>query len=106
MTFKRSFDLSRPIVIALLLTGDISFTILGDVLWSAYAITLVRHRVIELPSVIERLIVRLLYVPAYRFLKALGFLTGLLHSMLGNSWTRIGTLDIEQMSEVILEVVE
>jgi len=25
---------------------------------------------------------------------------------LGNSWTRIGTLDTEQMSEVILEVVE
>jgi len=50
--------------------------------------------------------VRFFYVPAYRFLKALGFLTGLLYSILGNSWTRIGTLDTEQMSEVILEVVE
>jgi hypothetical protein len=88
------------------LTGSISFTILGVVLLSAYAVTVVRHKVIEPPSLIDRLSMRLFYVPAYRFLKALGFLTGLLHSMLGRNWTRIGTLDTEQMSEVILEVVE
>jgi glycosyltransferase involved in cell wall biosynthesis len=106
MALKRTFDLSPPIAIALLLSDSISFTILGIILMSVYAVTVVRHKVIEPPSLIDRLSMRLFYVPAYRFLKALGFLTGLLHSMLGSSWTSIGTLDTEQMSEVILEVVE
>jgi glycosyltransferase involved in cell wall biosynthesis len=105
MALKRTFDLSPPIAIALLLTDSISFTILGVILLSAYAVTVVRHKVIEPPSLIDRLSMRLFYVPAYRFLKALGFLNGLLHSMLGSSWTSIGMLDTEQMSEVILEVV-
>jgi glycosyltransferase involved in cell wall biosynthesis len=106
MTLKRVFDLSPPIVIALLLNGGLWFTVLGVALLSAYAITLVRHRVIEPPSIIERLIVRLFYVPAYRFLKALGFLTGLIYSMLGRSWARMDTFDLKQMNEVVLEVVE
>ena len=106
MALKRTFDLSPPIVIALLLSGSISFTILGAILLSVYAVTVARHKVIEPPSLIDRLRVRFFYVPVYRFLKALGFLTGLLHSMLGRNWTRIGTLDMEQMSEMILEVVE
>jgi len=106
MALKRAFDLSPPIVIALLLSGGISFTILGVILLSAYAATVVHHnRVIEPASLIDRLSVRFFYAPAYRFLKALGFLTGLLHSMLGRSWTRIGTLDMEQISEMILDVV-
>jgi hypothetical protein len=106
MTLKRVFDLSPLIVIALLLNGGLWFTVLGVALLSTYAITLVRHRVIEPPSVIERLIVRLFYVPAYRFLKALGFLTGLIYSMLGRSWARMDTFDLKQMNEMVLEVVE
>jgi hypothetical protein len=106
MALKRTFDLSPPIAIALLLSGSISFTILGVILLSVYAVTVARHKVIEPSSLIDRLRVRFFYATAYRFLKALGFLTGLLHSILGRNWMRIGTLDTEQMSEVILEVVE
>jgi hypothetical protein len=106
MVVKRTFDLSPPIAIALLLTNSISSTILGVILLSAYAVTVVRHKVIEPHSLIDRLRMRLFYVPAYRFLKALGFLTGLMYSMLGRNWMKVNTLDTEQMSKVILEVVE
>jgi hypothetical protein len=40
------------------------------------------------------LILKLFYVPAYRFLRAAGFIAGLLYSLAGRGWARIEQAEV------------
>ncbi|MEM4154627.1 MAG: hypothetical protein QXX49_03870 [Candidatus Caldarchaeum sp.] len=62
-----------------LLSGVLSFVFFG--------VVVKRHGVLASESWRESLRIRLLYVPAYRWIKALGFITGLVESLLGRGWT-------------------
>jgi hypothetical protein len=60
----------------------------------AFVFAIIRHRVLEAESVRGRLILKLFYVPAYRFLRAAGFIAGLLYSLAGRGWARIEQAEV------------
>ena len=66
-------------------------------LLAAFVFAVVRYRVVKLGSVRGRLAVWLFYVPAYRFLRAAGFLAGLLYWLAGRGWARVEQVKVAEL---------
>jgi hypothetical protein len=71
MAAKRLIDISPPAALLILFTGHFLFQGVGVALIGAFVFAIARHRVLEAESVRGRLILKLFYVPAYRFLRVL-----------------------------------
>ncbi|MEM4306322.1 MAG: hypothetical protein QXD61_10155 [Candidatus Caldarchaeum sp.] len=72
------------------MSGVLSFVFFG--------VVVKRHGVLASESWRESLRIRLLYVPAYRWIKALGFITGLVESLMGRGWRRL-VMRVDEFSE-------
>jgi len=101
MAARRLVDLSPPAALVLLFTGVPLLQVFGAILLAAFVFAVVRHRVLEHNVFVGRLVVRLFYVPAYRFLRAAGFIGGLLYWVVAGDWARIGTTD--QLDKLVIE---
>jgi glycosyltransferase involved in cell wall biosynthesis len=94
MAVKRLIDISPPAALLMLFTGHFLLQVVGVALLGAFVFAIIRHRVLEAESVRGRLVLRLFYVPAYRFLRAAGFIAGLLYSLAGGGWARIEQVEV------------
>ncbi|MEM4270382.1 MAG: glycosyltransferase family 2 protein [Candidatus Caldarchaeum sp.] len=86
MFAKRLLDLSPFIGFLLLVFPDLLLRVFGMLSLVFFIAVVKRHRVLPSHSWRESLRLRLFYVPAYRWVKALGFITGLVESLSGRGW--------------------
>ncbi len=103
MAAKRLLDLSPPAALVLLFTGVLLWQVVGAALLAAFVFAVVRHRVLDSGMFVGRLVVRLFYVPSYRFLRAAGFIGGLLYSLAGRGWARVETTDPTELNRLVAE---
>jgi hypothetical protein len=94
MAVKRLIDISPPAALLMLFTGHFLLQVVGVALLGAFVFAIIRHRVLDVGSARGRLVLRLFYVPAYRFLRAAGFIAGLLYSLAGRGWARIEQVEV------------
>jgi glycosyltransferase involved in cell wall biosynthesis len=97
MAAKRLIDISPPAALLILLTGHFLLQVVGAAILGAFVFAIVRHRVLEAGSVRGRLVLRLFYVPAYRFLRASGFIAGLLYSLAGRGFVHVGQVKVAEL---------
>jgi len=103
MTVKRLLDLSALAALFLILTGSLPQQVIGVALLATFALAIARHRVLETGSISKRLLVKLFYTPVYRFLKAAGFIGGLLYSLAGRDWARIEPVEQSELTKYVTE---
>jgi glycosyltransferase involved in cell wall biosynthesis len=94
MAVKRLIDISPPAALLMLFTGHFLLQVVGVALLGAFVFAIIRHRVLDVGSARGRLVLRLFYMPAYRFLRAAGFIAGLLYSLAGRGWARIEQVEV------------
>lgn len=100
MLVKRIIDLS--IFPALVAAVFPSTMFVGIGLFVVFWFTVARHRVVNASGFLELLKLRVVYVPAYRVLRALGFLCGFVYGLFGGGWRYVDTKLAASLSGVVV----
>jgi len=100
MVLKRFIDFSPIYGLMFLSSPNLLLRIIGVLFFLIFLYIISRHRVLPSPSKLEKIKIRLFYVPAYRLIRAAGFLLGFFQSLFGIGWRKIPEKEMTRISKI------
>jgi glycosyltransferase involved in cell wall biosynthesis len=92
MLIKRLLDLSIFLSLTFILANSLLLKIIGVFLILGFILTVLRHRILKPSSFVNEIVLKLFYVPIYRWVRAIGFISGLLYRLVGGYWRNIESI--------------
>jgi len=103
MLIKRLLDLSFFLSLTFILTNSFLLKIIGVFLMLVFILTVLRHRILKPSSFVDEVVLKLFYVPVYRWLRAIGFITGLLYRLVRGYWRNVETIAENDIVSLVAE---
>jgi len=100
MVLKRFIDFSPIYGLMFISSPNLLMRIIGVLFFLVFLFIISRHRVLHSSSRSEKIKIRLFYVPAYRLIRAAGFLLGFFQSLFGMGWRRLPEKEMTKISKI------